>query len=401
MSLKREPISVTAGFSPKRWLKENRSMVVSICQAWGITRLLLMFTAWFSAYFPQNAVYQRYVDKGFQFTPIWPLDIWCRWDSAWYLSIAKNGYVPSGILSEQYSNLAFFPLYPYLVRALTVWLPDFLRHQSVLISVGLLLSNVAFLLAMFGIYELARQLSDESTAQKAVMLTFCLPGAFFFGAFYTESLFLFLTVYAFLAAENERWVWAAVFSMLAALTRANGILILVPILWIYMEKRRWQIRKIRRDLLWFLSAPAGVLLHFLNLYRITGNFFAFFEAQSAWGRSVGGSLVSDFLRPLFRQPNQIAILDLVFITVYLLLSIVILIRYPRKAYGVYALLTVLVLIRSGMLFSMTRYTAVIFPVVIYISLKIRNRKIFGSLCLFLIMLQILLYAGWVNYYWIA
>ena len=79
----------------------------------------------------------------------------------------------------------------------------------------------------------------------------------------------------------------------------------------------------------------------------------------------------------------------------------ILIRYPRKAYGVYALLTVLVLIRSGMLFSMTRYTAVIFPVVIYISLKIRNRKVLGSLCLFLIILQILLYAGWVNYYWIA
>ena len=158
-------------------------MVVSICQAWGITRLLLMFTAWFSAYFPQNAVYQRYVDKGFQFTPIWPLDIWCRWDSAWYLSIAKNGYVPSGILSEQYSNLAFFPLYPYLVRALTVWLPDFLRHQSVLISVGLLLSMWRFCWRCSEFMSWRGNFPDESTSSKSGYADFLFAGSLFFGAF--------------------------------------------------------------------------------------------------------------------------------------------------------------------------------------------------------------------------
>ena len=46
--------------------------------------------------------------------PGW-LEIWNRWDATHYLDLAKNGYVAVG---ESRVSLVFFPLYPWLVRAM-------------------------------------------------------------------------------------------------------------------------------------------------------------------------------------------------------------------------------------------------------------------------------------------
>ena len=45
------------------------------------SRLLLILTAWIANYYQKNPTYQRYIDQGFQFTPRWLIDMWCRWDS--------------------------------------------------------------------------------------------------------------------------------------------------------------------------------------------------------------------------------------------------------------------------------------------------------------------------------
>jgi hypothetical protein len=45
--------------------------------------------------------------------PIAWLDMWYRWDTTHYLEIAEKGYVQEGDLKY---NLAFFPLYPLLIR---------------------------------------------------------------------------------------------------------------------------------------------------------------------------------------------------------------------------------------------------------------------------------------------
>ena len=42
------------------------------------------------------------------------LDGWSRWDSGWYIDIARNGY--SDTLQNVYMNVAFFPLYPLLIK---------------------------------------------------------------------------------------------------------------------------------------------------------------------------------------------------------------------------------------------------------------------------------------------
>ena len=79
-----------------------------------------------------------------------------------------------------------------------------------------------------------------------------------------------------------------------------------------------------------------------------------------------------------------------------------LIQHKNKAYGIYSLVCTLVLIGTGNLYSMMRYTAVIFPIWIYLAdLLGKHKKIFGFVCTTFYTLQILLFCGWINYYWIA
>jgi len=384
-----------------QWIRSHQVAVIRILESWCLSRALLLIIAWFSPYFAGNPIYQKYLDQGYFLSPKWWIDIWCRWDSKWYLSIVQYGYTVPQDISSQYSNIAFFPLYPYLIKLFTFWFPDSLQTESVFLLTGLMISNICFILALFGLYELGKTLFGEESAKKAILLYLCIPAGFYFSAFYTESLFLFLIVFSLVFAEKNEWRAAGFFSMFAALTRPHGILILIPLGWIYLSKKNWKIRSIRSDICWLLLAPMGFLVFFFGLYRLTGNFFVFFEAQGSWGRSIGVSFFSSYFEPLFNRFNRIAVIDTLMITLSFILSIVLLVKIPQKAYGIYALCATLILILTGNLFSMTRYTAAIFPIFLFAGHFLSNQKVFTAICGIFIVLQILFFSGWINYYWIA
>ena len=69
-----------------------------------------------------------------------------RWDAAWYLVIAHDGYRPS-LGAATASRTAFFPLYPLGLRAISL-----LGFPPVL--AGVLLSVCALALALYGIHRL-------------------------------------------------------------------------------------------------------------------------------------------------------------------------------------------------------------------------------------------------------
>src|SRR5918993_249946 len=88
-------------------------------------------------------------------------DLLARWDAAWYLSIATQGYRWDGNpLREQ--NVVFFPLYPSAMRALGLFLGN---HWLV---AGLLLALTGFLAALTYLYRLAADLLDTTRAQTVV-----------------------------------------------------------------------------------------------------------------------------------------------------------------------------------------------------------------------------------------
>ena len=86
----------------------------------------------------------------------------------------------------------------------------------------------------------------------------------------------------------------------------------------------------------------------------------------------------------------------------LIMSVWMLIKMKNKAYGAYSLLCTLILIGTGNLYSMMRYTAVIFPVWMFTADLLRERKkLLNFVCALFWTLQVLLFCGWNGYYWIA
>ena len=116
-----------------------------------------------------------------------------RWDSVWYLTIAKSGY------ADNLRRMAFFPVYPGLIHIVGF----FTRSDLV---AGVLISLVAFAVALALLHRLVLLDFGEDVAETTVMLIAFCPVAFFFSAVYTESLFLALSVGAIYAARRERWL---------------------------------------------------------------------------------------------------------------------------------------------------------------------------------------------------
>ncbi|RKP27861.1 GPI mannosyltransferase 2 [Syncephalis pseudoplumigaleata] len=151
--------------------------------------------------------------------------VYLRWDAFYFLHIAEEGY-----LFEQ--EHAFFPLLPLLMRwmAATVFSPlhYVLSHRMVLLLSGIVISNVAFILAACSLYRQVPHLSlaifnDRRFAFLSGAL-FCLtPSAMFMSSIYTESIFALLSFTGMeLYAHGRLWPAAAVWS-LSSLARSNGI----------------------------------------------------------------------------------------------------------------------------------------------------------------------------------
>ena len=193
------------------------------------------------------------------FFPSPELDYWTRWanwDGKAYQDIANSGYQP--VLT------VFFPAFPIFIKVLTITgLSSF--------QAGILISNTAFILAMFFVFKLVKLDFDSNVAKRTLFALIIFPASFYFVALYNESLVLFTTVAAFYFARQKRWVYASFFASAAAFTRLTGIAVIIGILFEYLINYDyisrnnininfiWQT-KIRRFFLYFLF-----LILFLNI----------------------------------------------------------------------------------------------------------------------------------------
>ncbi|MCL4530611.1 MAG: hypothetical protein M1282_14510, partial [Chloroflexi bacterium] len=364
-------------------------------------RAIWILVAYYAAgnYAP-NPSYEAYFQRGYFLTRIFPLDIFSRWDGRWYLSIIKAGYQPPANWTGSYSNFAFFPLYPYLVKSigwLGLHLPD-----GFYILVGLLLSNLCFLAAAVLLYRLIvlKLGFEESSAQRTLGLLFVFPVGFFFSAFYPESLFFVLTVAGFTFALEEKWFWTAICAALVIVTKPSGIVPVFALGWLYMEKRQWRIKDIKLSAGWFLLAPIALFLHFYYLYLKSGHLFAFSDAMKAWG----GLQTSIFRAPLqnLSGPSlDVFKIDFIWVILFLVCSFYILRKWPIKAFGIFAALMVILSVATGLLVSVSRFLLVTFPVFILLGEKLKRQEWYNAALAVCFALQVIYFAGWINYYWIA
>ncbi|MER6026643.1 hypothetical protein [Streptomyces sp. NPDC001851] len=148
-----------------------------------------------------------------------------RWDSLWYTRVAALGYgyqvrLPNG---DVHSNLAFFPLLPWLERLLHAALP--LSYADAGFVVGVLTS----LAAACGIFAVTDRVYGPRAGLCAVLLWAVLPVGIVQSMAYSESLFTALAAWSLYALLTGRWVTAGTLAALAGLTRPVGAAVVAAV----------------------------------------------------------------------------------------------------------------------------------------------------------------------------
>ncbi|MBT2439397.1 hypothetical protein J7E93_04525 [Streptomyces sp. ISL-36] len=205
-----------------------------------------------------------------------------RWDSVWYTRIAEHGYgyevtLPNGSV---HSDLAFFPLFPFLARALPFDAA----------TAGLLVSWTASLAAAWGIYAVGAHIAGRPAGVALAVLWGVYPTAFVQSMAYTETLFTALAAWSVLAVLRERWILAGALCVCAGLTRPTAAALIAAIgitaLVTAVRDRRLPVRMVAGVLL----APLGWLAYIVYVGVRQDSGTAYFDVQAAWGNSIDGGI---------------------------------------------------------------------------------------------------------------
>jgi len=273
------------------------------------------------------------------------------WDGFYYLGIARDDYQAAPVVGA-YSNVAFPPLFPLLVRVLSVPFPG---AQGI---VAVVISNVAFLVALGLLVTLGSTYLGHRRATLAAGLLVIYPFASVFAMAYTESIFLLLMVAAFLAAERRHRTWAGIFLALTVLSRLQGVALILP-LWILMLRQDGGRPRLSQA--WLLLGPLAGVGFLAYVASVTGSTTAFLDAQKAWGRvGVGGSAPSATIGAKF-SPYQGALLATLLWSVFLLVFVRV--DRLRPEYWLVPVLFIAAEISSGSLEAVGRITMLAFPLV--------------------------------------
>jgi hypothetical protein len=143
------------------------------------------------------------------------------WDGQWYWYVAVHGYpsvlplTPSGAVDT--NQWAFLPLYPYLVKALSLGVTAAWPPVAVLASLAAGFA-AAVLLSL-----LLRPRIGNDRADFAVAVFAFSPLAFVLQATYAESLGLALLLGALCLVERRRYAWAVPVIVALAFTRPEAL----------------------------------------------------------------------------------------------------------------------------------------------------------------------------------
>jgi hypothetical protein len=341
------------------------------------------------------------------------LDIWARWDSGFYLEIARAGYWYES--SEAFSGVVFFPLYPLLMRLTAVLLGD-------LTLAGVVVSHLCLLGALIFLYRLALlECGDEPMARRAILYISIFPTAFFFGAVYSESAFLLFAAGCVYFARRRLWLPAALLGLAASATRVVGLALYVFLLIEWWQVYSSAFRRSTGDnaqpatpwralaaLLIIQLSAAGLLLYMAYLWRRFGDPLLFLNAQAAWSKEAGGS-PAQLLRDLaagfqalwsgnfsayWMLPDALAGVAALAVTPLI---------WRRLGFN-YAVLTALLLlvpILSGNSQSLMRYVLVAFPLFFLLAQWGKNDLIDKAIVVTSCVALGVLFTVFANWGWVA
>lgn len=283
------------------------------------------------------------------------LGVWQRFDTLWYVKIAAQGYAAHD------GSTVYFPLYPALITLLGKVLLD-----NYLVA-ALVISNLAYIGALYCLYRLTEAQFGTASARRSAVYLAIFPTAFFFLAPYTESLFLLLTLAAFLCAYRKRWWLAGALGFLSSLTRLQGVVLIAPLLYMYLRDRGFRVSRLDPKIVGPIIIPLGALLYMGYQYLMVGaaplvaTYQTHLYAQFVWPWD---NVLATCLKILSPEGTFINVLNLTLTGFFLGMTMLSFRKLPGE-YGIYMAITMLVLMlrRTTLqpLVSMSRYVLMLFP----------------------------------------
>lgn len=311
------------------------------------------------------------------------------WDANWYAHVAVHGYDRGltgvgrvhGHVVVVHSDLAFFPLYPVLIRVTRAVTPFGTHHAA------LLTAWVASVVAAWGIYAVGSWRYGRRVGLLAVLLWGVLPQAVVESLAYTEPLFTALAAWSLYAVLTRRWVWAGVLCALAGLTRPSGVALVVAVavavgadvVRLRRQGEPWSMTW--RPCLGGLIAPAGFLGYVGWVGVRLGRWDGYLAVQRQWkSRFDGGYSTAHQVAGLLLRSRPVPVgviaVALIMGAAVVLLALSVAHRQPLPLIVYSALLMVLALGDSGFFSSRSRFLLPAFPLLLPLATalsRVRSR----------------------------
>jgi len=328
-----------------------------------------------------------------------------RWDSEYYLNIAKHGYplgypnihtfptktgTGSPMPSKVADNLwAFFPFYSVAMAAVAVGFRRFLTLTPSLMVSGIIVSNIAFFVSAYFFYKLTRKLFDSRLAMIATAFYCFWVGGVFFSTIYSEALFMALALGAFYFLADDNLPIAVILGFLASFTRSDGFLIFIP----FLVYGVMQLKKNKLQSLKLLISSAIIASPYL-IFNIMGYFLAggvfpvqLIARESNWGTYP--LLIKQFTAPYVTVPRFQAfdVLGIVLVLLpmgYFFLNVRKIFTAEARTIGYWAFYGAMayVLFTNSVVSSILRYAIPMLPIYwvfakIYVKSRVAGTVLFG------------------------
>lgn len=381
-------------------MREEIKKIIALFLGW---RIFLVALLLIGINFVPLGSKDRYLGGGFINYSIAPgLFSWANFDGEHYLSISIIGYKDL--------EHAFFPVYPFLMSTVTnLFAADFTSQLVYSTLVGLLIANFSFLLSLILLFDLLRIDYPRKIVFLTLFLILVFPTSFYFGAVYSEAIFLLLSVVSFYFARKGRWLPAAIFGALASATRVFGVLLLPSFL---LEAR--QQKSSVKSWFWIFFIPLGLIAYMIYQWQTVGDPLAFYHLQKIVGeqhqpgltllpqvyfRYLKMLLSVDPANPIY----QTIVLEFVVGIAFFLLPIYGHFKKIRLSYVFFALVGFLTPTIQGSFSSVPRYVIVFFPSFLALALWLSDKKrwvkiIFGAVSIIWLALETILF---IRGYWVS
>jgi hypothetical protein len=390
----------------KFWQKTR--LILLLFVLWRILLFLIAIVA--LVFIPRFGNSFPYVNTVLEPTKLPPW-IWSfgNFDGVHYLRIAQNGY------ADAYYQ-AFFPLYPLLIRLFNIFPRDALLDTRIYVDpsffyTAIILSNLFVFLSLLVFSKIGGK--KESVWSAPLLLSF--PTAFYFGAVYTESLFLLELLLFMLAVKKKNYLLAGVFSLFASATRLIGIILPLVLLIEVLKslnkrKTKLSMKEVVRPALALILAPAGLIAYMVYSYKNFGSFFAFISAQPGFGADRSSlpivtlpQVFYRYLKMFFAVHNAYQLFSISIEFLSAVAGLFLIIWAYKKidfSWWLFSALVYLLPTLTGTFSSMPRYLLfsyiVLVPLIVKLPVNVRR-----SLVVIMTLVQVLLVILFTRGYWVA